>query len=156
MNQTKLSRQQKAILGCMFTIQKNAVCRRVGLSWMQPDEQVVCMVKWLVRRLYTVTRNGSENPTRSESASFSRALTGLCKRELIILYGLHQKDRPWLKSKGVGLSREGVALGRQLVTEKKKRNLEKLLKNMSMRRFKAGTSLKDFEESMKLLTSISG
>lgn len=133
----RLSKQQKNILGCIYTIQQ--------------DSKLDINSKFLIRKLYTVTTKGKEDPTRSESASFSRALAKLWERDLIKLYNMQRKKRV-VNRMGISLAETGLTIGKQFATEKKKKNLKRLLKNRFMRRLEMGTGLGEFARMVKELT----
>jgi len=137
MSNEKLSKQQKNILGCIYTIQQ--------------DSKLDINSKFLIRKLYTVTTKGKEDPTRSESASFSRALAKLWERDLVKLYNAQRKKRV-VSRMGVSLTETGLVIGKQFATEKKKKNLEKLLKSRFMRRLEMGAGFGDLTRMIKELT----
>lgn len=138
MSSEGLSKQQRSILGCICIVFEKYKGRTI-------------IPKTIVRRLYMVSAKGREKPTRSESASFSRALKQLWNRDLVKFYRGADQGRLTRRTTGVNLTEKGSVIAKEFATDKKRRNLEKMLKDRWTRRM---MSMTDVAKAMQGLTEM--
>ena len=129
MNQSKLSKQQKAILGWVYAFGRGPECKKsMGFEEGPAYSDRYCNrdgdkgSKYdVVRYCYTLSQtNGQRStPTRSESASFSRSIKELWRRGLLGMY-----NTKWIQGyeaanrcTQVTIKPIAVDLGKSLVTK---------------------------------------
>lgn len=129
MDQNQLSQQQKIALGWIYAIAKSRSCRKKEYSWMLKDK-CLCVKLRIVREFYLLSKKGRKEPTRSESASFSRSIGKLWERGLIGMYNLIWEDgfEKSMQSTHIALTKKGREIARTFRTEEMKVNLDNLLK----------------------------
>lgn len=84
----------------------------------------------IIREFYLLSKKGRREPTRSESASFSKSIKKLWEQKLIIRYNLIWPDgyRRSIQSTHIALTEKGMKMAKTFRTEKMKVNLDNLLK----------------------------
>lgn len=130
MNQSKLSKQQKAILGWVYAFGHGPECKRHSIGYEEGParSERYCNRDGSKGSKYDVVRycyilsqtNGQRSiPTRSESASFSRSVKELWQRGLVRMY-----NTKWIQGyeaanrcTQVTISPIAVDLGKSLVTK---------------------------------------
>lgn len=130
MDQNQLSQQQKIALGWIYAIAESRNCRKKGYSWMHPKDKCLCEKLQIIREFYLLSKKRRREPTRSESASFSRSIRKLWEQKLIVMYNLiwpdgYEKSTP---STHIALTEKGMEIARTFRTEEMKVNLDNLLK----------------------------